>query len=67
MPAQRDWMDDDGARLLSRRVARYWADQGHGVAVRIEISATGQGGIGTLHCVRSDMLNGYPRSWEAGR
>ena len=62
MPAQQDWMDDDGARLLARRVARYWAKQKRGeVEVRVDISATGQGGIGTLHCVRSDMLNGYPR------
>lgn len=65
MPAQREWMDDDGARLLARRVARYWTEHGHDVQVRVEISATGHGGVGTLHCVRSDMLNGYSRSWGA--
>jgi len=57
----RDCSTKEGARLLARRIEEEWAACGHTVKTRLErMKSTRDHGF-PLWCVRSDLINGYPR------
>lgn len=58
-----DWLTSDGATRLAKRIEREWRKRGHEVTTRVETERVAEGSAGNLHCIRSDMINGYPRSW----
>lgn len=53
------------AEAMARRLKAHWIERGGDVAMRVEVEDLGRG-VG-IHNVRSDMINGMPRSWYAGK
>ena len=65
--SDRDWLTEDGASALAQRIARHWKRSAAGlpVTLRLESERIAEGARGNLTCIRSDMINGYPRGWVA--
>ena len=56
-----DTLNIDGATRLAKRIEAYWFNQGYLVKARVETES--RPNDKAFSCVRSDMVNGYPRSW----
>jgi hypothetical protein len=52
-----DWLGQEGAAELGRKIAGYWKSCGHEVAVWIEHTS---GGAGGCWAVRSSLKGGLP-------
>jgi hypothetical protein len=50
----------EGAEMLSQKIARYWAKQGHAVETWLEKSYDTIAKR-TIYFVRSNLINGLPR------
>jgi hypothetical protein len=61
-PRTPELMTKYAAQMLARRITAYWRKRGHTVVCRVERMQGEQiDGHGTIHCVRSNMVNGCPR------
>jgi len=61
----RDWLTERGATDLAQQIKAYWAK--HGKKVKTEVVTARSPKTGgdikvEMHCVRTDMINGLPRS-----
>jgi hypothetical protein len=52
------------AREVGERICAYWQQRGYEIHVRVEC-VIGRNSR-TMHCVRSDLINGLPRDWRGG-
>ena len=60
---QQDYMNEEGAATIAYRLREYWRAKGHDVKVSIiPFSIEQNREKGRMFSVRSDMLNGVPRS-----
>jgi hypothetical protein len=60
-----DTLTMPGAHALAQKIRDYWAKQGKTVKTTIVVQRSPKSGgdmKGELHCIRSDMLNGMPRT-----
>lgn len=55
-----DLLSYDGANILARQITLKWQEQGFQVRTRIETMG-GDKDRSVIYCVRSDMVNGWPR------
>jgi hypothetical protein len=59
----RDWLKAGAAQDLAEQIRAYWAAQGKTVVTKIEgYGPINERGSHSVFAVRSDMLNGCPRS-----
>jgi hypothetical protein len=60
----RDWCQAGNAYVLADRIRAYWSRRGLAVTTYVATShELGDGGCqapGVVHCIRSDMVNGWP-------
>jgi hypothetical protein len=60
-----DTLTMQGANALAQKIRAYWAAKGKTVKTTIVVQRSPKSGgdmKGELHCVRSDMVNGMPRT-----
>lgn len=61
---ERDWLDDDNAHELARRIAAYWQKRGKPgdppVLVHVERQTVSEKHIWALPVVRSNLIGGLP-------
>ena len=60
-----DHLTLSGANALAKKIRDYWAAQGKKVKTEVIVARSPKAGgdmKGELHCIRSDMLNGMPRT-----
>jgi hypothetical protein len=67
--AEYDFIVEQGARELARRIVAYWASRGSKVVVRVEKADKVEGGRheGAVWVVRSDLDLFVPRGTSAGQ
>ena len=59
---QQDFTTKEGAKALAARIAEYWRDRGHRVMLQIEDVAFHPAVRAVRYEIRSDLINGMPRS-----